>query len=177
MSDVPSGDLPELPDIEPVKLGPHTMLPPVGSVTQAAPEPVVPAATVIPPSMLAPSLWGKGDPPASIMGKWPHPLGKTKTGQRLWHQACDINTVEFRNTLQIARATKGAERTLEQHVIINHINKHEKALVRANTTPPFVIPTGIAKELADAMQVWTLNESACPPAIRQLLIAHYIYMM
>ena len=63
---------------------------------------------------------------------------------------------------------KGAECTLEQHVIINRINKHEKALARANTTPPFVIPTGIAKELADAMQVWTLNESACPPAIRQL---------
>ena len=56
---------------------------------------------------------------------------------------------------------KGAERTLEQHVIINRINKHEKALARANTTPPFVIPTGIAKELADTMQVWTLNESAC----------------
>ena len=70
--------------------------------------------------------------------------------------------------MQIARATKGAERTLEQHVIINRINKHKKALVHANTIPPFVIPTGIAKELADTMQVWTLNESACPPVIRQL---------
>ena len=48
------------------------------------------------------------------------------------------------------------------------MNKHEKALARANTTPPFVISTGIAKELADAMQVWMLNESTCPPAIRQL---------
>ena len=33
---------------------------------------------------------------------------------------------------------------------------------------PFVIPTGIAKELADAMQVWTFNESACPLMIRQM---------
>ena len=56
----------------------------------------------------------------------------------------------------------------EQHAIINCMNKHEKALAHANTTPPFVIPTGIAKKLADTMQVWTLNESACPPAIRQL---------
>ena len=48
------------------------------------------------------------------------------------------------------------------------MNKHEKALVHANTTPHFMIPTGIAKELADAMQVWTLNESTCPPAVRQL---------
>ena len=154
--------------MEPIGLGPHTVPPPVGSITQAAPEPVVPAAMVIPPSTLAPSLWGKGDPPASITGKWPHPLGKTKTGQRLWHQACNINAVEFQNALQIARVTKGAECTLEQHAIINRINKHKKALVHANTTPPFVIPTGITKELADAMQVWTLNESTCPPAIRQL---------
>ena len=162
-----------------MELGPHTVLPPVGSVAQAVPEPVVPAMTVIPPSMLAPSLWGKGDPPASIMGKWPRPLGKTKTGQHPWHQACDVNAVEFQNALQIARVIKGAECTLEQHVIINRMNKHEKALARANTTPPLVIPTGIAKELADTMQVWTLNGSACPPAIRQLqyLIAHYIYMM
>ena len=153
-----------------MELGPHTVLPPVGSVVQAVPEPVVPATMVMPPSMLAPSLWvwGKGDPPASIMRKWPHPLGKTKAGQRLWHQACNVNTVEFQNALQIARAIKGTECTLKQHVIINCMNKQEKALARANTTPPFVIPTGIAKELADAMQVWTLNESACPPAIRQL---------
>ena len=48
------------------------------------------------------------------------------------------------------------------------MNKHEKALAHANTTPPFVIPTGITKELADVMQVWTLNESACPPVVRQL---------
>ena len=63
---------------------------------------------------------------------------------------------------------KGAKCTLEQHVIINRMNKHEKALACANTTPLFVIPTGIAKELADTMQVWTINESVCPPAVRQL---------
>ena len=40
--------LPELPDTEPIELGPHTVLPPVGSVVQAVPEPVIPAATVIP---------------------------------------------------------------------------------------------------------------------------------
>ena len=156
----------EFPDAEPVELGPHTVLPPVGSVEQVVPEPVVPATTVMPPSTLAPLLWGKGDPPASIMGKWPCPLGKTKAGQHSWHQVCD--TVEFQNALQIARAIKGTECILEQHVIINHMNKHERALARANTTPPFMIPTSITKELADAMQVWTINESACPPAVRQL---------
>ena len=93
--DVPPGGLPEFPNVEPMELGPHTVLPPVGSVAQAVPEPVVPAVMVMPLSTLAPSLWGKGDPPASITGKWPRPLGKTKTGQHLWHQACNINAVEF----------------------------------------------------------------------------------
>ena len=114
---------------------------------------MVPTISSVPPSMLAPLLWGKGDPPASIMGKWPHPLGKTKAGLQLWHQVCDITVVKFQNALQIARVTKGAECTLEQHVIINHMNKHEKALVCANMIPPFVILTGIAKELVDVMQV------------------------
>ena len=123
------------------------VLPPVGSVQKAVPEPVVPTMTVMPLSTLAPLLWGKGDPPASIMGKWPRPLGKTKAGQRPWHQVCNMNTVEFQNTLQIARVIKGAECTLEQHAIMNRMNKHEKALAHANTTPPFVIPTGITKVL------------------------------
>ena len=79
-----------------------------------------------------------------------------------------MNTVEFRNTLQIARVTKGTECALKQHAIINHMNKHKKALARTNPTPPFVIPTSIAKELADAMQVWMINKSTCPPVIRQL---------
>ena len=157
--DVPPGGLTEFPDAEPMELGPHMVLPPVRSVEQAVPEPVVPAATVMPLSMLAPSLWGKGDPPASIMGKWPCFLGKTKAGQHPWYQVCDMNTVEFQNALQIETAIKGAECTLKQHAIINCMNKHEKALACANTTPPFMIPTSITKELADAMQVWTLNES------------------
>ena len=157
----------EFPDAEPMDVGPHTVLPPVGSEQQTL-ETTVPAATVMLPSTLGPLLWREGDPPASIMGKWPHPLGKTKTGLQPWHQVCDVNAVRFQNALQISRAIKGTERTPKQHAIINRMNKHEKTLVRANTTPPFMIPTGIAKELADVMQVWTLNESACPLVVRQL---------
>ena len=67
--DIQPGGMMEFPDAEPMELGPHMVLPPVGSAPQAAPELVVPAATVLPPSTLAPSLWGKGDPPASITGK------------------------------------------------------------------------------------------------------------
>ena len=59
----------EFPDAEPMEVGPHTVLPPVVSEQQAL-ETTVPAVTVVPPSTLAPLLWGKGDPPASITGKW-----------------------------------------------------------------------------------------------------------
>ena len=118
MPDVPPGEIIEFPEAEPMEVGPHIVLPLVGS-EQQVPETTVPAVTIVPPSMLTPLLWGKGDPLASIMGKWPRPLGKTKTGLQPWHQVCDVNAVKFQNALQIARAKKGAECTLEQHVTIN----------------------------------------------------------
>ena len=67
------------PDAEPEEVGPSMELPLVGS-EQKASNTMVPIATSVPPSMLAPLLWGKGDPPASISWKWPHLLGKTETG-------------------------------------------------------------------------------------------------
>ena len=78
-SNIPTGEMTEFPDAEPMEVGLHTVLPPVGSAQQA-PETMVSTATVMPSSTLAPLLWEKGDPPASIMGKWPCLLGKTKTG-------------------------------------------------------------------------------------------------
>ena len=75
---MPYGGMIAFPDAGPEEMGPSIELPPVGSEPKAL-DTMVPVTTPIPPSMLAPLLWGKGDPPASIMGKWPHPLGKTKT--------------------------------------------------------------------------------------------------
>ena len=72
----------------------------------------------------------------------------------------------------------------EQHAIITRMTKHEKQQSRAKATPPFMILQGIAKELANTMQAWILNEVSCPPAMRQLLdgtlnlhdIVFYIWM-
>ena len=52
----------------------------------------------------------------------------------------------------------------EQHVVVSHMMKHKKTQAHSKTTPHFMIPTSIAKELADMMQVWTINESAGPAA-------------
>ena len=45
--------------------------------------------------------------------------------------------------------------------------KHEKAQTCASRPAPFVIPSGIAKELTSMMQTSLMNEAACPPAVRQ----------
>ena len=98
------------------------------------------------------------------MGKLPCPLGKSKPGQR----SLQITDLEFQKALQDARAVHPTDRMGEQHAIIAYLTKHEKQQNHAKTTPPFTIQQGIAKELADIMQAWILNESACPPAVRQL---------
>ena len=46
--------------------------------------------------------------------------------------------------------------------------KHKRQQAHAKATPMSMIPAGIVTELADMMQVWSLNESTCPAAIRQL---------
>ena len=73
------------------------------------------------PGLMLPP-WGKGAPLASIMGKLPHLLGKSKLRQRLWQ----ISDLEFQNTLKIARAVYPTNQMGKQHVIISHMAKHEK---------------------------------------------------
>ena len=125
-------------------------------------------------------LWGKGDPPASIMGKLPHLLGKSKPSQRSWQ----ISDPEFQKALQVARAVHPSDRTGKQHAIIIRMLKHERQQHHAKATPPFMIQSDIIKKLAETMQAWILNESTCPPAVRQLsnstlnlhVIDFYIWM-
>ena len=52
-------------------------------------------------------------------------------------------------------------------MIISHALKHKKAQAHASWPIPFVIPSGIAKELTSMMQTWLMNEAACPLAVRQ----------
>ena len=80
---------------------------------------------------------------------------------------CSIESPEFKNALLIARAKKGSECTPEEHMIILHALKHEKAQAHASKPAPFVILQGITKELTSMMQTWLMNEAVCPPAVRQ----------
>ena len=85
----------------------------------------------------------------------------------MWQHMCSLESLEFKDTLLIARAKKGTEYTPEEHMIILHALKHEKAQAHASQSTPLVIPPGIVKELTSMMQTWLMNKVACPPAVRQ----------
>ena len=110
---------------------------------------------------------GKGDPPISVTGVLPRPLGKTRASGNTWQHTCSIESPEFKDTLLIARAKKGSEHTPEEHMIISRALKHEKAQACASRPAPFMIPPGIMKELTSMMQTWLMNKVACPPVVRQ----------
>ena len=80
---------------------------------------------------------------------------------------CSLESPEFKDALLIARAKKGMECTPEEHTIISCALKHEKAQAHASQPTPFMIPSGIAKELTSMMQTWLMNKAVCPPAVRQ----------
>ena len=85
----------------------------------------------------------------------------------MWQHMCSLESPEFLDALLIARAKKGSKCTPEEHMIISCALKHEKAQACASRPAPFVIPSGIMKELTSMMQTWLMNEAACPPAVRQ----------
>ena len=80
---------------------------------------------------------------------------------------CSIDSPEFKDALLIARAKKGSERTPEEHMILSHALKHEKAQAHASKPALFVIQPDIMKELTSMMQTWLMDEAVCPPAVRQ----------
>ena len=85
----------------------------------------------------------------------------------MWQHMCSLKSPEFRDALLVAREKKGTDHTPEEHTIVSCALKHKKAQAHASRPAPFVIPSGIAKELISMMQTWLMNEAACPPAVRQ----------
>ena len=103
----------------------------LASLSQAvAPQTTLPQ--VNPPTSRIAPLWGKGDPPISVTGVLPRLLGKTRAGGNMWQHTCSLKSPEFKDTLLIARAKKGTKHTPEEHMIISHALKHEKAQARAS---------------------------------------------
>ena len=85
----------------------------------------------------------------------------------MWQHMCSLESPEFKDALLIARAKKGTEHTPEEHTIISHALKQEKAQACALRPTLFVILPGIVKELTSMMQTWLMNKEACPSAVRQ----------
>ena len=142
------------------------LMPMMASSSQAVGS-QTPLPPVHPPTSRITPPWGKGDPQISVTGVLPRPLGKTQAGGNTWQHMRSLESPEFKDTLLIARAKKGTERTPEEHMIISRALKHKKAQAHASRPTPFVIQPGIAKELTSMMQTCLMNEAACPPAVRQ----------
>ena len=76
----------------------------------------------------------------------------------MWQHMCSIDSLGFKDALLIARAKKGSKCTPEEHTILSHALKHEKAQACASKPAPFVIQPGIVKGLISMMQ--TVNTQA-----------------
>ena len=99
---------------------------PASSSQAVGPQTTLPQVNP-PMSRIAPP-WGKGDPPISVTGVLPRPLGKTQAGGN----TCSLESPELKDALPIARAKKGTKCTPEEHMIILHALKHEKAQAHAS---------------------------------------------
>ena len=85
----------------------------------------------------------------------------------MWQHMCSLDSPEFKDALLIARAKKGSKCIPEEHMILSHALKHEKAQAHASKPAPFMMQPGNMKELTSMMQTWLMNEAACPPAVKQ----------
>ena len=140
---------------------------PVSASTSVVGPIATPLTGHLPTSRIVPP-WGKGDPPISVTGMLPRPLGKTRAGGNTWQHTWSLDSrPEFKDAQLIARATKGSKYTPEEHMILLHALKHKKAQACASKLAPFVIQQGIMKELTSMLQTWLMNKAGCPPAVRQ----------
>ena len=92
----------------------------------------LPMLRIIPP-------WEKGDPSILVTGMLPRPLGKTKAGRNTWQHMCSIDSPESKDALLVVRATKRTKCTPEEHMILSHALKHEKAQACTSKPTPFMI--------------------------------------
>ena len=110
------------------------------SVLADEPMPMMPASSsqavgsqttlplVNPPTSRITPPWGKGDPPISVTGVLPRPLGKTQAGGNMWQHMCSLESPEFKDALLIARAKKGTEGTLKStqlYHVLSSMRKHK----------------------------------------------------
>ena len=78
---------------EPMPMLPASLSQAMGSQT-TLPQVNPPTLSIAPP-------WGKGDPPISVTGVLPRPLGKTQAGGNTWQHMCSLESPEFKDTLLI----------------------------------------------------------------------------
>jgi hypothetical protein len=103
------------------------------------------------------------DPPMTVIGCLPRPLGKSIPIKANWYDICDMDTPEFVKHHKEALATPFKERTASMHVVVRRMNTQARS---SNVSLITVLPTTPVDTLT-MIKGWQLNPhgSPCRPTI------------
>jgi hypothetical protein len=103
------------------------------------------------------------DPPMTVTGCLPRPLGKSVPIKADWYDICDTNTPEFVKLHKQALSTPFKECTVSMHVVICRMTTQAHP---SNVSLITVLPTTPVDTLA-MIRGWQLNLHGVPPAVQQ----------
>jgi hypothetical protein len=105
------------------------------------------------------------DPPMTVTGHLPRPLGRSAPIKADWYDICNMDTPEFMKLHQQALATPFKERTASMRVVIHRMTTQARS---ANVSLITTLPT-MPVDTLDLLKGWQLNPHGVPPAVRQEL--------
>jgi hypothetical protein len=157
-------------------IGESVSLPPPG-MALPFPVPVVGLSPKMAPLKQIPVV----DPPRSVTGRLPQPLGKVHAlphphPKTEWYNMCTLDEPWFIEILELARTTDGVSRTREQCVALTHVRK--EICMMARRGPPFAVERSTPLDLRLWMEKWVNNptgnliaHSTCPTWTSVMVLA------
>ena len=104
------------------------------------------------------------DPPITVTGHLPRPLGRTAPRMAEWIDVCPIEDPRFQELYELAKLTPPAERTREMITTFRHVNAQRRV---DNPKPDrFGIRAGTAGDIVTILRAWQHNPEGVPAPIR-----------
>jgi hypothetical protein len=105
------------------------------------------------------------DPPMTVTGHLPRPLGKSAPIEADWYDICDMDTPLFMKLHQQALATLFKERTVSMRVVIHRMTTQARSANVSLITMLLTTPV----DTLELLKGWQLNPHGVLPAVRLLL--------
>jgi hypothetical protein len=105
------------------------------------------------------------DPPRTVTGHLPRPLGKSIPIKADWYDICDTDSLEFVKLHKQALSTAFKECTMSMHVAIKRMATQAHS---TNVSLITVLPSTPVDTL-EKIRGWQLNLHGVPPVVRQEL--------